>query len=315
MTTYYNLKSDSHKSSFILYTSTINPNTNQKPYTGPRTLSQVGSSSYQRSLRRAFSRAKLISFFNPDMKYFITFTYSSNMTNSQQALKDIKLYLQTEKRKYSRKVSHGTQKKALLTKKTNEDLSTFPQVDIKNRNQNSLNDLKNKKNKKTRRRTCGNVDKSNNKDQLFLKEKRPFEEKQKNKENPFKYIFVFETQKRGAIHIHMICNGLFEMEINKNGYRQLKNWKHGFTSVLTINDFDSNFKPYLYLFKYMTKAQRVGKSFIHTSRNSFDKIISLDYDKYINTLLREDIIYKEDFNIEINEKKHRVIKEYIRKKN
>lgn len=82
-----------------------------------------------------------------------------------------------------------------------------------------------------------------------------------------KYIWVAEYQKRGAIHVHMVCNRFFPVHVNQNGYESISNWPHGFTSVLSIRDFDSNFRPYLYLFKYMKKAQRIGRSFVHTSKN------------------------------------------------
>jgi len=84
---------------------------------------------------------------------------------------------------------------------------------------------------------------------------------------PIKYIFIMEFQKRGSIHVHMIANDSLSLQVNKNGYKELKYWAKGFSSVLTINDFDNNFRPYLYLFKYMKKSQRIGKSFVHTSRN------------------------------------------------
>jgi len=84
---------------------------------------------------------------------------------------------------------------------------------------------------------------------------------------PIKYIWIMEYQKRGSIHVHMIANSSFTLQENKNGYKELVYWQKGFSSILHINDFDSNFRPYLYLFKYMKKAQRIGKSFVHTSRN------------------------------------------------
>ena len=95
-----------------------------------------------------------------------------------------------------------------------------------------------------------------------------------------KYIWVAEYQKRGSIHVHLITNNDFETFTNKNGYLQLTNWKHGFSSFLTVNDFDENFRPHLYLFKYMRKAQRIGKSFLHSSRNlnNFEKIKDYDPD-------------------------------------
>lgn len=82
-----------------------------------------------------------------------------------------------------------------------------------------------------------------------------------------KYLYIMEYQKRGSIHVHMIANDFFTLQVNKNGYRELVHWRKGFSSVLSIQDFDNNFRPYLYLFKYMKKSQRIGKSFVHTSRN------------------------------------------------
>lgn len=96
---------------------------------------------------------------------------------------------------------------------------------------------------------------------IFLKN-----QKRKTGEN-LKYVWVAEYQKRGSIHVHMITNAKFKTHTNKNGYQSLTDWTHGFTSVLEIEDFDDNFRPYLYLFKYMRKAERIGKSFVHSSRN------------------------------------------------
>lgn len=96
--------------------------------------------------------------------------------------------------------------------------------------------------------------------QLFKQERRVG-----NKD--LKYIYIFEWQKRGSLHVHLITNNKLTTYTNQNGYPSLTYWRHGFTSMLHITDFDKNFKPYLYLFKYMRKAQRIGKSFIHSSRN------------------------------------------------
>lgn len=98
--------------------------------------------------------------------------------------------------------------------------------------------------------------------------------KERRKGNDLKYIYVLEWQQRGSLHVHMITNSALTTYVNKNGYRSLSYWSHGFTSMLTINDFDNNFKPYLYLFKYMRKAQRIGKTFVHSSRNlnNYDKV-------------------------------------------
>jgi len=65
----------------------------------------------------------------------------------------------------------------------------------------------------------------------------------------------------------------------------------------------------------MQKAQRIGKSFIHTSRKSFDEIKWVDYDYYIEELERENIVYEEDYNFTFNQKDYTISKEYFRKTN
>lgn len=109
-----------------------------------------------------------------------------------------------------------------------------------------------------------------------------FIKREKRSGNNPKYIYVMEYQKRGSIHVHMIANKQFTMHKNQNGYQSLTYWTHGFSSVLTIKDFDNNFKPYLYLFKYMRKSQRIGKSFVHSSRNlnSFKEFDYTDLEDY-----------------------------------
>lgn len=88
----------------------------------------------------------------------------------------------------------------------------------------------------------------------------------RNGNEDIKYIYIMEYQKRGSIHVHMIASRVTTY-VNKNGYRSLEYWSHGYSSVLEISDMDENFRPYLYLFKYMRKSQRIGKSFVHSSRN------------------------------------------------
>ena len=121
---------------------------------------------------------------------------------------------------------------------------------------------------------------------------------ERRKNHDPKYIYVLEYQKRGSIHVHMIANEEFTMHINKNGYNSLTLWKHGFSSVLHIKDFDKNFKPYLYLFKYMRKAQRIGKSFVHASRNlkNYTEYDFADLDDYKQWTVHHQEHTKSSFN-------------------
>ena len=233
---FYSIKTSSTSNKFILYKSTLSYNKTfltdkqLQSRSSSRSISELGSKSYARSVRRAFARTKLLAYFNSDLQFFITLTYKVNQLSVDTVLKDMKKFLRKERK-------------------------TKPEL---------------------------------------------------------KYIYVFEQQKRGSIHIHMITNSEFDTYINSNGYKSLKNWGMGFTSIKQMNSssFDKNFKSYLYLFKYMTKSQRVGKSFVHTSRN-FDKITNCDYDKYINKLKGENLIYREDIEFQTdNDEKHIFIKEY-----
>lgn len=106
------------------------------------------------------------------------------------------------------------------------------------------------------------------------------------KQDEPKYLFVVEQQKRGAYHVHMIANDFLDTYINNNGHPAIQFWPHGIGSILDIKNADTNFKPYLYLFKYMKKAQRLGKSFVHASRNlnNFTELTSFEFDKKVHNL-------------------------------
>lgn len=242
-----------------------------------RQQSQFMSASYQRSLRRSFARAKQLAFFNPDMTEFITFTYRGSSHTPDDVLKHIKQLVKTEQRKRKTQGRNNYVNDFGI----NEDLRQRPLSDFSTGNGNTNARLP--------------VGKLSDSTKILAP---------KSVANTPKYIFVLEYQKRGSIHVHMISNNYFTTEINKNGYRSLKYWNHGYTSVLTIDDFDKDFKPYLYLFKYMKKAERIGRSFIHTSRG-FDKIKTRDYADY------EDFINNggnKPYHIESNEFEYNNVK-------
>lgn len=160
-----------------------------------RQQSYYGTKSYRDSVQRAFNKAKMQIYFNPDMIYFITLTYRQVDNTPEQVMNDIKTLIRRETREQERSCPAGSGRKTP------------------------------------------------------------------------KYIYIMEYQERGSIHVHMIANDFFTLQVNKNNYDELVYWPHGFTSVLRINDFDNNFRPHLYLFKYMRKSQRIGKSFVHSSKN------------------------------------------------
>jgi len=306
---YYRLQLTHSMTHYILLTSDIDySNFHNKPnpshHLTTRQTSQLGTDSYNRSLRRAFSRAKQLAFFNPDLTHFITLTYKQNLQDPTTAIQDIKNLIKHQKK-------------------------------LKQKNQTLQQPTKIHKNTESRLGTLGSPDLSSpsrgtkSSDQLNHRE--PIHRKEKNKHSPknlnhyasidgsiksprateFKYIYVLEVQKRGAIHVHMVCNDWLETEMI-NGRLNVLGWQqHGFSDVKTILNTDNNFKPYLYLFKYMQKAQRIGNSFIHVSRN-FDKISTMDYSRYITTLSEVNLLYKEDYEFTVNNKSRRITKEYLK---
>lgn len=294
--TYYLLKSTPQLNSFVLYNSNYNytPTTFTDLQLSTRSQSRsqsiLGTDDYLRSLRRSFSRSKLLAFFNPDLTQFITLTYRSNTNTPQQVQYDIKQLLKTTNRALAK--SSGAEKLSKLDIvpkiETSPDIfSTNPQSELTLQVH----------------RDCGSVRKNKNSSLDLAKGN-------KNK-NRIKYIYILERQKRGSIHVHLISSLGFRYYTNKNGYLSLTDWKHGFSSVKTIDDFDKNFKPYLYLFKYMYKTERVGNSFVHTSRN-FDKITNVDYDKYISKLKGENLLFEEDYNFKVNDKDYTIKKTYYK---
>lgn len=160
---------------------------------------------------RAFSLAKQKVFFNKDLKYFVTLTYAENMQDYNKLKQDIKIFLNSEKR---RGIS-------------------------------------------------------------------------------FKYIWVVERQKRGALHIHMITNTRFSTFINDNGFYQLEMWRHGISSVLDIKGTNANFKPYLYLFKYIKKTEKIGGRYVHSSRNLNNFMVLTEFN--FNEKLKQELLYEKSY--------------------
>lgn len=115
-------------------------------------------------------------------------------------------------------------------------------------------------------------------------------EKRKGKEP--KYLWVVEKQKRGALHVHMICNDFFTVKKNKYGKLTIPTWKNGFTNIEEIkirdsSEADVNFKPFLYMYKYMNKSQKIGGRYVHSSRNlsNYTELTDFKFNKSTKTKL------------------------------
>jgi len=227
-----------HNDRFIV-TTTHHPAPNNTIITKEKyESSSIGSKTYSNNLNRSFNHLKNIVFFNPDMIYFITFTYHDIVTDVNKVQNDIKALVKYTKRSRQRLAGTGSTPKI-------GDLGNAQKLGIENT------------------RFLGEIDTppwNGNTDTKIAK-----------------YAYVLEYQKRGSLHVHMIANDFFITRINEHGHPEVKYWSHGFTNVQRVTDFDKNFKPYLYMFKYMQKSERIGKRFIYTSRG-LANFVKIDYD-------------------------------------
>lgn len=136
----------------------------------------------------------------------------------------------------------------------------------------------------------------------------------------FKYIGVYEKQKRGVYHFHLITNIPCNSEIipkleakrlynpnthqrTKLEYYNIKYWKHGYSSAFDIKrGVDDQFKLDLYITKYITKDLVNCDLFGH---KKVLKSNNLSYPKETYKLIapgkEEDLIWnlkKDGYNIE-----------------
>lgn len=93
--------------------------------------------------------------------------------------------------------------------------------------------------------------------------------------NRVSYIAVVEKHKSGNYHIHAITSNLHGLYYSgyrdKRGQRQCKwlPWEKniGITDVKFISGTDEFFKVEKYIFKYMTKSEKVGSKYYLSSRD------------------------------------------------
>lgn len=334
-TYFHTIKTTLNSHSYIHQKTNISHKPPTHDLTAPRTSSQLNTLSYKKSLSRSFSRAKQIAFFNPDMQYFITLTYSGLTHTPDDVIYHIKQLVKKEKRKgvpylpargNLRKHNHelcsvspcsayqsvqcGETEHNSQQNQTDQPSSFQTEYSGNKTPSASLPDSISGKNFPGTNFSGTNYSKGNTNEE-FSPPAIKGQGRGKLRSTKPKYIWVMEYQKRGSIHVHMIANDFFTFQKNKYGHLEMKHWEHGFSNVKHISGTDNNFKPYLYLFKYMHKSERIGKSFIHTSR-TFDKIENIDYTEYIKTLKERDLLFKEDYELYIGNSKKLITKEYLK---
>ena len=99
----------------------------------------------------------------------------------------------------------------------------------------------------------------------------------KRQDIEFKYIYVFEKTKKGALHVHGFISGLFDLYLNKYGYKSSLYFDHiGFQ-----NYSDSSSVNAFYLIKYIIKSpiEELPHNF-YKSRNLKKADISYIHDNF-----------------------------------
>lgn len=81
------------------------------------------------------------------------------------------------------------------------------------------------------------------------------------------YLAVVEKHKSGCYHIHAITSDLPAVVSLRQGKQSWGLWKKGFSDIKFLKDTDEKFRIERYIFKYMTKAERVGGRFFLKSRD------------------------------------------------
>lgn len=81
------------------------------------------------------------------------------------------------------------------------------------------------------------------------------------------YLAVVEKHKSGCYHVHAITSDLPGVVSLREGKYSWSLWKKGFSDVKFLKDTDEKFRIERYIFKYMTKAERIGGRFFLKSRD------------------------------------------------
>lgn len=111
-----------------------------------------------------------------------------------------------------------------------------------------------------------------------------------------KYLATFERHKENnkLLHVHIICTPTIPIEKNEFGYLYCPKWHRGFSSVRMLDSFDDQFRASKYVFKYMTKSEKVKHKYVYSSRGlvpqpvihklSVERVDIFDATKYLEGL-------------------------------
>lgn len=81
------------------------------------------------------------------------------------------------------------------------------------------------------------------------------------------YLAVVEKHKSGFYHVHAITSDLEHIVSLRKGKYSWADWHKGFSDVKFLSGTDEKFRVERYVFKYMTKAEKIGGRYFLKSRD------------------------------------------------
>lgn len=81
------------------------------------------------------------------------------------------------------------------------------------------------------------------------------------------YLAVVEKHKSGNYHVHLITSELNNVVSLRKGKYSWGDWKKGFSDVKFLSGTDDKFRIEKYIFKYMTKSEKIGGRYFLKSRD------------------------------------------------
>ena len=130
------------------------------------------------------------------------------------------------------------------------------------------------------------------------------------------YIAVVEKHKSGMYHIHLLTSSLPNVTSLRKGKYSWNDWKRGFSDVKFISGTDEKFRVEKYIFKYMTKSEKIGGRYFLKSRGLTLKRYTYPYGSLPTPMLHEWPIDFSEYNIyNTNEYKLSVERLYYERQN
>lgn len=111
------------------------------------------------------------------------------------------------------------------------------------------------------------------------------------------YIAVVEKHKSGCFHIHCLTSDLQNIISLRKGKYSWKSWRRGFSDVKFISGTDEKFRIEKYIFKYMTKAEKIGGRFFLHSRDLTVRRFSYPFGLIPKPILDDRPIDRQEYNI------------------